>query len=288
MNKNAQGKIKIRGVEHYYEWIKKKDENDQQNRQKPVMIFIHGWGGSCRYWRNTAQAIVDDFDCLLYDLRGFGKSLLPSKNEHNLSYELEEYAEDLIILLDEFNLDKIYLNAHSMGASVATLFINLAPEKVRKAILTCNGIFTYDKTTFDLFHKFGSYVVKFRYNWFLKVPYSDQLFMARFLSRPIPKDLRRAFLEDFLLANYEAAVGTIYTSVSKKAVEIMPIEFANIKIPTLLISGEKDQIIPADMGKEAAILNDKINHIVIKNTGHFPMLEDAPTYLSNIKEFLAS
>lgn len=285
MNELKQGKINIRGVEHYYEWIRKTEE---KKTQKPVMIFIHGWGGSCRYWRTTAEAITDEFDCLLYDLRGFGNSLLPSENSYNLSYELEEYAEDLVLLLDKFKLDKVYINAHSMGASVATLFLNLVPQKVCKAILTCNGIFTYDKTTFDLFHKFGGYVVKLRYNWFLKVPLADKFFMARFLNRPIPKDLSKAFLEDFLLANYEAALGTIYTSVSKKAVEIMPKEFANIQVPTLLISGEKDQIIPASMGKEAAKLNDKLSYVEIMNTGHFPMLEDAPTYLTTIKDFLSN
>ena len=72
----------------------------------------------------------------------------------------------------------------------------------------------------------------------------------------------------------------------KKAVEKMPIEFANIPIPTLLISGEKDQIIPASMGKEAATLNEQIFYVELPNTAHFPMLEDAPTYLSTIKEFL--
>lgn len=280
---NNQGKIKIRGVEHYYEWIRVKDA---QKTEKPVMIFIHGWGGSCRYWRTTAEAIVDKFDCLLYDLRGFGQSLLPAENNPNLSYEMEEYAEDFLLLLDAFNLDKVYINSHSMGASIATILLNLVPEKISKAILTCNGIFTYNATAFGLFHFFGSYVVKFRYNWFLKVPLADKLFMTRFLNRPIPKDLSQGFLEDFLLADYEAAVGTIYTSVSKKAVEIMPQEFANIQVPTLLISGEKDQIIPASMGREAAALNEQIYYVEIPSTAHFPMLEDAPTYLSIVKEFL--
>ena len=278
-----QGKINIRGVEHYYEWIKEK--NDGQ-REKPVMIFIHGWGGSCRYWRSTAEAIKDQFDCLLYDLRGFGQSLLSSESHPNLSYELEEYAEDLVSLLDAFNLDQVYINSHSMGASVAALFLNLVPNRVNKAILTCNGIFSYNPTTFALFHKASSYVVKFRYKWFLKVPFADKLFMTRFLYRPIPRELSKAFLEDFLLANYEAALGTIYTSVSKKAVEIMPEEFAKIQVPTLLVSGEKDKIIPASMGREAATLNQKIFYAELPNTAHFPMLEDAPTYLSTIKQFL--
>ena len=285
MIQKEEGKINIRGAEHYYEWIRKIEDG---HTQKPVMIFIHGWGGSCRYWRTTAGAIADRFDCLLYDLRGFGQSLLPQKQEYNLSYELEEYAQDLVILLDTFNLDRVYVNAHSMGGSIAALFLNLVPQKVIKAILTCNGIFSYDAKSFAAFHKFGGYVVKFRYNWFLKIPLADKFFMARFLNRPIPRDLSKAFLEDFLLADYEAAKGTIYTSVSKKAVETMPKEFARIQVPTLLISGEKDQIIPAAMGREAASLNAKIYHVSIPGTAHFPMLEDAPTYLATVRDFLNS
>lgn len=282
MTIESQGKINIRGVNHYYEWIRQPSEN---NQPKPVMVFIHGWGGSCRYWRTTANSIVSDYDCLLYDMRGFGQST--EEKEVNIGYELEDYAEDLLILLDKFNLDKIYFNAHSMGASIGAIFLNLAPERVHKAILTCNGIFTYNALAFSAFHQVGGYVVKFRYNWFLKVPFADKMFMARFLYQPIQKEMSIGFLEDFLLADYHAALNTIYSSVSKKAVEIMPQEFAKIKVPTLLISGEKDQIIPAIMGKEAAALNtDNIVYVEIPKTGHFPMLEDEKTYLNTMNNFL--
>jgi pimeloyl-ACP methyl ester carboxylesterase len=281
MVREQQGTIDIRGVNHYYEWICQPEEN----QIKPVMVFIHGWGGSCRYWRTTAQAISSEFDCLLYDMRGFGRS--PVEKEVNIGYELTDYAQDLLLLLDSFNLEKVYLNAHSMGASIGALVINLAPERIEKAILTCNGIFDYNALAFSAFHKAGSYVVKFRYHWFLKVPFADKMFMARFLNKPISKDMSMAFLEDFLLADYDAALNTIYTSVSKEAVEIMPQEFSRIKVPTLLISGEKDQIIPAKMGKAAAQLNPQhLHYVEIPLTGHFPMLEDAPTYLSVIKSFL--
>ncbi|MGI0482631.1 alpha/beta fold hydrolase [Geminocystis sp. CENA526] len=282
MTIEAQGKINIRGVNHYYEWIRQPSAN---NLAKPVMVFIHGWGGSCRYWRTTASSIVSEYDCLLYDMRGFGQS--KEEKEVNIGYELEDYAQDLLILLDTFNLEKIYFNAHSMGASVGTIFLNLAPERIHKAILTCNGIFTYNALAFSAFHKVGGYVVKFRYDWFLKVPFADKMFMARFLHQPIPKDMSIAFLEDFLLADYNAALNTIYSSVSKKAVDVMPQEFAKIKVPTLLISGEKDQIIPASMGREAVALNtDNIAYVEIPKTGHFPMLEDEKTYLNAIKNFL--
>jgi pimeloyl-ACP methyl ester carboxylesterase len=274
--------INVRGVDHYYEWIRIPTEK----QHKPVMVFIHGWAGSARYWRNTAIALSTEYDCLLYDLRGFGRSVLPIPAT-NLSYELEEYAEDLIILLNTLNIDRVYVHAHSMGASIATFFINRYRDRVYKAILTCNGIFEYDAKAFAAFYKFGGYVVKFRYNWFLQVPFADRMFMARFLTRPIAKSDRVAFLQDFLIANYEAAVNTIFTSVSKQAVEIMPKEFANITIPTLMISGEKDQIIPAKMGQQACLLNSQLEYQEIPNTGHFPMLEAETIYLERVKSFLA-
>ena len=166
------------------------------------------------------------------------------------------------------------------------MFLNRHSDRVEQAILTCNGIFEYDAKAFAAFHKFGGYVVKFRYNWFLKFPFADQMFMARFLHRPIPKSDRLAFLEDFLLADYDAAAGTIYTSVSKKAVEIMPNEFAQISVPTLMVSGEKDIIIPAKMGRQAAALNDNIKYVELSETSHFPMLEDSVAYLKTVREFL--
>ncbi|MEA5509063.1 alpha/beta hydrolase [Crocosphaera sp. UHCC 0190] len=274
------GTVNIRGVDHYYEWIRQPG-----TLQKPVMVFVHGWGGSARYWRSTATFLSDNYDCLLYDLRGFGRSKLP-ENPLNLSYELEEYAEDLKELLETLKINKMYLHSHSMGASVGALFATMYPEKVARLILTCNGIFEYDERAFSAFHKFGGYVVKFRYNWFLKFPFADRLFMARFLHRPIEKQERIAFLEDFILADYEAALGTIYTSVSLKAVEVMPQIFAEISVPTLLIAGEKDIIIPAAMGRMAASLNDKIEYVEIEKTAHFPMLEAPETYLTKVREFV--
>jgi proline iminopeptidase len=293
--------IKVRGVDHYYEWVKK----SSGSLLKPVMIFMHGWAGSARYWQNTANALSEQFDCLLYDMRGFGRSggkpTIAEASEavaesespqeesqaiRELTYELEEYADDLAALLDGLHIQRVYINAHSMGASVATLFFNRYPQRVERGILTCSGIFEYDEKSFSAFHKFGGYVVKFRPKWLSKIPFVDRMFMARFLYSSIPHSERQAFLQDFLEADYDAALGTIFTSVSKAQSEVMPLEFAKLKVPTLLVAGEYDKIIPAEMGRKAAALNDKVEFVMIRNTAHFPMLEDAPTYMQLVQEFL--
>jgi proline iminopeptidase len=275
--------VQIRQVNHYYEWIK-----SPGNAPKPVMVFIHGWGGSCRYWRSTAQALSEQFDCLLYDLRGFGQSCLPEDSqEFQLAdYELETYAEDLAALLDHLQLPQVYINAHSTGTSIAVFFLNLFPERVQQAILTCAGVFEYDEFAFRQFHRFGGYVVKFRPRWLAQIPGIERLFMARFLSRPIPLAMQKEFMEDFLSADYNAALGTMLTAVSAKAAQVMPTEFTQLKVPTLLISGEFDQIIPVPLGDHAASLNPLIQRAIISNTGHFPMLEAPADYLQVVKQFL--
>ncbi len=273
--------INVRGVEHYYEWIRK----STTSQQKPTIVFIHGWGGSARYWENTAITLSDTFDCLLYDLRGFGRSKLPQE-PIELLYEMEDYAEDLAVLLDTLELRRVYIMAHSMGASPAVLFLNRYPERVERAVLTCSGIFEYEEKSFAAFHKFGKYVVQFRPRWFLRIPFAGAMFMARFLHRPLPAAVSRAFLEDFLDADYNAALGTMLTAVSKYAAEVMPQEFARLTVPTLLISGQYDKIIPAELGRRAAQLNEKIEYFEIPGTAHFPMLEKPEVYLDRVREFL--
>jgi len=39
--------------------------------EKANVVFIHGWAGSAKYWKSTANALADQFDCLLYDMRGW-------------------------------------------------------------------------------------------------------------------------------------------------------------------------------------------------------------------------
>ncbi|HEY9740658.1 MAG TPA: alpha/beta hydrolase [Coleofasciculaceae cyanobacterium] len=273
--------IKVRGVEHYYEWI----PEAVPSKKKPVMVFIHGWGGSARYWESTAKALSDTFDCLLYDLRGFGRSKLPQE-PIELLYEMEDYAEDLAVLLDALELSRVYINAHSLGASAATLFLNRYPERVERAILTCSGVFEYEEKSFTAFHKIGGYVVKFRPRWFLEIPFAGALFMARFLHRPLPAVVSRAFLEDYLLADHKAALGTMLTAVSKYAAEVMPQEFVRLSVPTLLVSGEYDKIIPAELGRRAAGLSEKVEYFEIPGTAHFPMLEKPEVYLERVREFL--
>jgi proline iminopeptidase len=272
--------VTLNGVDHYYEWI-----CDGLQGHRPTLVFVHGWGGSSRYWEPTAHAMKHEFDCLLYDLRGFGRSAAASHTTTNLG-TLESFADDLECLLTVFKLECVFISAHSMGASVALYFLNRFSQRVNKAVFTCNGSFEYDELAFKAFHQFGSYVVMFRPSWLARIPFVPQIFMSRFLKREISYSDKKIFLDDFLQADTVTALETLKASVSKHATETMPQAFAEIKVPTLMITGQFDKITPAKLGRQAASLSDNIEYIEVPETGHFPMLEDAKTYLSVIQDFL--
>ncbi|WP_299415125.1 alpha/beta hydrolase [Acaryochloris sp. IP29b_bin.148] len=278
-------KVQIRGHDHYYEWVTR--EPRQSGSNKPVMVFLHGWGGSGRYWQPVAQSLSTDFDCLLYDLRGFGQSqdsIRASKAVE--AYTLQSYVEDLAALLDALEISQVFLQAHSMGSTIGALFLNQYPQRVQQAILACSGLFEYDEQEFRQFHQVGEWVVRLRPRWLAQVPLLDRLFMARFLHRPIAADQRRGFVSDYVSADAVAALGTLLSAVSESVATAMAEEFARLQISTLIVSGDKDQIVPADSGEEAAALNPNIDYVRMDQTGHFPMLEDTSTYLQHIHRFL--
>ncbi|NJM67601.1 MAG: alpha/beta hydrolase [Acaryochloris sp. RU_4_1] len=278
--------LPVRGHDHYYEWVSQAPRS--LTSCKPVMVFLHGWGGSGRYWQPIAQALATEFDCLLYDLRGFGRSQDPAHARDPVeAYHLQSYVEDLAALLEALSLTQVCLHAHSMGATIATLFTNQYPQRVQQLILTCSGLFTYDQQAFEQFHQVSHWVVQLRPRWLAQLPLLDRLLMARFLHRPIPQEQRRDFVQDYVNADATAALGTLLSAVSEAVATAMSVELARLTMPTLLISGEQDQIVSAQSGRQAATLNPKIEYRVIEQTGHFPMLEDPSTYLEQVQRFLS-
>ncbi|HEY9838755.1 MAG TPA: alpha/beta hydrolase, partial [Vampirovibrionales bacterium] len=96
--------IDILGVPHAYELT--------DPRPSPhVLVFIHGWLLSRRYWQPLIDRLSVDYQCLSYDLRGFGDSQ-PSAHptpQFHAGYTPSAYAQDLEVLLDKLNISTAWL-----------------------------------------------------------------------------------------------------------------------------------------------------------------------------------
>lgn len=93
----------INGVELYYE----------EHGSGPPILFHHGFTGSHDGWVPIAERLQDRFRCILMDSRGAGDSEHPAGG-----YTIEQYALDVVGMLDHLGLDQVAYVGHSMGGGI--------------------------------------------------------------------------------------------------------------------------------------------------------------------------
>lgn len=99
---------------------------------KPTIILIHFSGGTSSIWSGVIPHLEKEFNLLVPDLRGHGKSSCPEKG-----YHIDEMANDLYHLLRKFNIDSCHIVGSSMGAEVGVSLAARHPELVQS--LVCEG-----------------------------------------------------------------------------------------------------------------------------------------------------
>jgi pimeloyl-ACP methyl ester carboxylesterase len=110
----------------------------------PPIVFLHGFCLDHRMWESQMDYFSARFTCVAIDLRGFGKSSLPTDN-------LYAHYEDLVALLDFLGLDQpVILIGLSMGARVIANFALTHPQKTRAVIFIDGAIDGYAFKDFDL------------------------------------------------------------------------------------------------------------------------------------------
>ena len=107
----------------------------------PAVIFVHGIGARKTSWNEVCKHLEKDFTCISYDLRGHGdspKGVLP--------YSLEGLVDDLEILRQKLNIQKIHIIGHSLGGMIGPAYAISFPENVISISLLSTAAF---RTTED-------------------------------------------------------------------------------------------------------------------------------------------
>ena len=95
------------------------------------IVMIHGLAASQAFWYAAGAPVMAALGpCLLYDLRGHGRSSSPPTG-----YGVRDMARDLETLLDDRGIARAHLVAHSFGGMVAIAFALAHPERVASLVL---------------------------------------------------------------------------------------------------------------------------------------------------------
>ncbi len=97
---------------------------------KEVMVLVHGNMSSGIHYIPLIERFKDDYRIIAPDMRGFGDSSY--NNRYN---DLEELADDLLLLLDKLNIHEYHLAGWSTGGAVALKMAALRPKEVKNVIL---------------------------------------------------------------------------------------------------------------------------------------------------------
>jgi N-formylmaleamate deformylase len=97
---------------------------------KPSLVLLHGLTGSGDCWRPLARALESEFDVVMPDARGHGKSSAPLNG-----YRYEDHARDVIGLIQGLGLNGPVLLGHSMGGMTAAVVASQIGVALRGVIL---------------------------------------------------------------------------------------------------------------------------------------------------------
>lgn len=240
----------------------------------PRWVFLHGLMGFLSNWRRIIMGIESTQRCLSFDQRGHGKSFQPAHG-----YAPEDYADDLLKILDELGWDQVTLVGHSMGARNGLNFAYRYPERVRKFILEditpgdgAEGI-TYFEKILDA----------------IPTPFPDRAAMRAFFLNDFARKIEARdpveSLSAFLMANmvdlptggvgWRFSVNGIIESAQSGQHTNRWYELEGLKVPTLVVKGEKSQYLPLKDYERMLASNPLIRGVIVPGAGHW-VHADAP------------
>ncbi len=256
----------------------------------PVLLFIHGILGSQRQWAHLVDLLDDDHRVLVPDLFGHGESDKPLGD-----YSLGAHAGTLRDLLDRLEVERVTLVGHSLGGGIAMVFAYLFPDRVDRLILVSSG--GLGREVSPLLRSAtlpgAEWVLPvIASGWVRDRISSTGRALGALGLRPGPDlsevwrgftslgdaDTRRAFL-----ATTRAVIDPGGQSVT--AHDYLP---EARRLPTLVVWGTRDRMIPASHATSAAASIEGCRVELFQGSGHFPHLDDPERFAALVREFVAA
>ncbi|MBW4475372.1 MAG: alpha/beta hydrolase [Tolypothrix brevis GSE-NOS-MK-07-07A] len=301
-------RIEILGVPHAYELT-------APTTYPHALVFIHGWLNSRGYWQPVISHLSVDFQCLSYDLRGFGESQpeakidftredtsslsLTDNDRCGIGYPLDSvytpaaYAQDLAVLLQQMNISSAWLVGHSLGGTIALWGAAQMLDCVKGVICINAGGGIYLKEAFEQFRSTGQRLLQIRPRWLCQVPLIDLLFTRDTVARPLDRFWARQRVIDFVVADPEAALGTLLDSTTEEEINRLPQLVSKIKQPVYFLAGAEDKIMEPKYVRHLASFHALFqycgdNVIEIPDCGHLAMLEQPDAVANHIRSIVRS
>jgi pimeloyl-ACP methyl ester carboxylesterase len=254
-----------------------------------VLLLLHGLAGCSETWIPAIELLQRDFTVLAPDFLGHGSSAKPPGD-----YSLGNHAAGMRDFLEILGIQRATVIGQSYGGGVAMQFAYQFSECCERLVLVdAGGLGREVSWMLRLVTLPGA-------EYLLPVLFSAPLrdsgdsIIAFFRDRGIRSaratEMWRSFASLTDPANLAAFVRTMRAVIDPggQAVSAMDRLYLAEHIPTLIVWGDQDKIIPASHAYQAheAIPNSLLE--IMKGVGHYPHVEDPFRFVEILLEFLRS
>jgi pimeloyl-ACP methyl ester carboxylesterase len=236
---------------------------------EPSLVFLHYWGGSSRTWDEVIAELAAEHRSIALDHRGWGDSDAPAQG-----YSLSDLANDAQAVITAMDLRRYVVVGHSMGGKTAQLLASRRPAGLVGLVLVApsppGATVLPDEQREALLHAYDS---------------RESIAHARdhiLTALPLTEAQRERVVQDSL-GGADAAKRAWPTRIMPEDIRA---EVGHINVPTLVLSGEKDQVDPTvRLRDELLPLISGARLQVLPRTGHLAMLEDPEAVARAIRDF---
>jgi 3-oxoadipate enol-lactonase len=240
------------------------------------VVFLHGFPHDRSLWSPQVHALVDRARCIAPDLRGFGDTTAVGP------YTVEQYADDVICLLDALRIERAVVVGLSMGGYVAFALWRKHRTRVRALVLadTRAGVDTEDvrrrrEDLIALAREKGSTAV------------ADAMItgMIGKSTREKCPEIIETVYRMLSSAPIDGVVGALEAMLARPDATTA---LASIDVPTLIVVGDEDVLTPV---KESHAMHQGIRGSrleVLSGAGHVSNFERPAAFNHVVSEFLAS
>ena len=218
----------------------------------PPVVLIHGLAGSSRWWQRNIEALARQFRVYVIDLIGFGRS------QGRQGFALNEAAEHLAAWMDQIGMGRAHLIGHSMGGVIAIDLAAQFPERVNRLVLVDAATFSFGHTLLE------NMVGLAKTLWYLPFSFLPVLFTDAYRAGPLT----------LWQASRELLTTDILAALSE------------IEDPVLIVWGERDAVVPVEIGERLHYELPGAEFVVLEGAGHTPMWDQAGAFNHAVVRFL--